>query len=65
MDDPLKQAIAPRKNVRSVLLVALALVVLAVLPQLADMFEQPAMVSLATRIIILAIAAASLNLALG
>lgn len=65
MDDPVKKTMAPRKNVRSVLLVALALVVLAVLPQLADMFEQPAMVSLATRIIILAIAAASLNLALG
>ncbi len=48
-------------------LVALALLVagLAALPALAHAFDQPALVSLATRIVIYAIAAASLNLALG
>jgi len=53
------------KNVRSRLLLAQLLVILVVLPYLANLIGQPALTSLATRIIILAIAAASLNLIMG
>ncbi len=52
-------------SIRRTLLVALLLVALIILPYLANLAGQPALVSLATRIVILAIAAASLNLALG
>ncbi len=55
------QAASARRNLWLGALVA----ALAALPFLADLAGQPAMTSLATRIVILAIAAASLNLALG
>ncbi|MDH7795962.1 MULTISPECIES: branched-chain amino acid ABC transporter permease [unclassified Beijerinckia] len=61
----LNTALAKPKNVRSRLLIAQLIVLLAVLPYLATLIGQPALVSLATRIIILAIAAASLNLIMG
>ena len=52
-------------DARKYLFGALVLAVLIALPFAAQAFGQPAMTSLATRIVILAIAAASLNLALG
>jgi branched-chain amino acid transport system permease protein len=58
-------AMSPAMSPARLIALALLLAVLAALPALAQAFDQPALVSLATRIVIYAIAAASLNLALG
>jgi branched-chain amino acid transport system permease protein len=64
MVDPLKTGGAQRSALK-LLALAVLLALLAALPFIATATGQPAMTSLATRIVILAIAAASLNLALG
>ena len=61
----LKTTVAPASAGRTYAIIAIVLALLAALPFIADAIGQPALTSLATRISILAIGAASLNLALG
>ncbi len=61
----LKTTDAPASAGRTYAIIAIVLAMLVALPFIADAIGQPALTSLATRITILAIGAASLNLALG
>jgi branched-chain amino acid transport system permease protein len=65
MVDPRSTGGGPAGSGRTFAVVAAIVAVLAALPFIADAIGQPALTSLATRITILAIGAASLNLALG